>query len=141
MIVKLIATVMLTGFTGAAACGKITETDSVVAGAWTYAGTQETPSPATLNGTVTWRGVSGGDDAFEGTFTVVQQVPGGVLQTISGPGAGEIISDTIADFDLTVSGVERRHIGILRGDSISGDWAVLTAGQSASGKFVLRRNR
>jgi hypothetical protein len=138
MIARLIAAVVLTG---AVACTEPSSQPSVVAGAWTYAGTQVTPSPATLSGTVTWRGVSGGSDAFEGTFSVVQEMPGGILQTISGPGAGEIISDTVADFDLTVSGAARRHIGILRGDSISGSWAVLDAGQSASGTFVLRRNK
>jgi hypothetical protein len=85
--------------------------------------------------------VAGGEQAFEGTYTILQQLPDGSAQTISGPGAGQVLSDSIADFDLTVSGIERRHIGILRGDSISGDWAVLDAGQTASGKFVLRRNR
>ncbi len=125
------------------ACSQTTDTStpSPVAGAWTYAGTQATPAPATLDGTVTWQGVTGADGAFEGTFTLSERLPTGATRTLSGPGAGNLLADTVADFDLTVDGVARRHIGVLRADSIRGSWATLETGQNASGDFVLRRKQ
>ena len=114
-------------------------TASLVSGAWTYAGTQETPAPTTLEGSLNWQGVAGSDGAFEGTFTVLERLPTGATRTLSGPGAGQLIADSVADFDLTFEGVARRHIGVLRADSISGSWATLAAGHTASGQFVLRR--
>lgn len=114
-------------------------TTSLVSGAWTYTGRQETPSPATLEGSLNWKDVAGTPGAFEGTFTVQETLPTGAIRTLNGPGAGQLVADSVADFDLTIDGVGRRHIGVLRADSISGSWAVLDAGHTASGQFVLRR--
>jgi hypothetical protein len=99
------------------------------------------PTPATLSGSLEWKGVSGGAQAFEGTYTLVEQLSSGVNRTLSGSGAGQILNDSIADFDLTVDGADRQHIGILRGDSITGNWAVLDVNQQSSGTFVLRRSK
>lgn len=125
----------------ALACGDAVSPTSVVDGVWVYTGTQDAPSSSDLDGTVTWHGVAGGEQAFEGTFSMVERQQNGALRNLSGPGAGQILSDSIADFDLTVSGVSRRHIGILRGDSITGSWSAVDIGQAATGRFVLRRNQ
>ena len=133
---------MLTAITPLLACGDATGASaSAVAGEWTYAGSQETAPQATLDGSLSWKGVSGGDASFEGTFALVERLQTGATRTLSGPGAGQLIADTVADFDLSIDGGGRRHIGILRGDSISGDWMTLGAGQAASGHFVLRRKQ
>lgn len=123
-------------------CGDATGAGtSAVAGEWTYAGTQETAPQATLDGSISWQGVSGGDAAFEGTFTLFERLQTGAPpRTLSGLGAGQLILDSIADFELSIDDGGRRHFGILRGDSISGDWVAFT-GQVASGHFVLRRKQ
>jgi len=125
-----------------AACGATTGPDvaSAVAGTWTYTGTEEAPDPATLSGTLSLHGVSGADGAFEGTFTILEQAPTGTATPLAGTTAGNVISDSIADFDLIVGTVARRHIGVLRGDSISGSWASMDGGTNESGKFTMRRS-
>ncbi|HVT39049.1 MAG TPA: hypothetical protein VHE78_08385 [Gemmatimonadaceae bacterium] len=109
-------------------------------GSWVYGGTQQTPSSAALDGSVSWRSIASGVGAFEGTFTMIERKTSGEVRTLSGAAAGQLLSDSIADFDLLVQGIARRHIGILRADSISGSWASIEAGSSSTGRFVLRRS-
>lgn len=114
---------------------------SAAAGSWSYSAAQDTPSPATLDGTVSWRDVPDGSGTFEGTYAIVERQPDGTTRSLTGSGAGQVINDTIADFDLTVSGATRRHIGVLRGDSIAGNLATLDQSPAAGGRFVLHRAR
>lgn len=124
----------------ACADGAGIEVPSPVSGAWHYAGAQDSPSSAQLDGSVSWRGVASPDGAFEGTFSIVETPTGAPQHTLAGTSAGQIVADTIADFDIIIApgGADRRHLGVLRGDSIAGMWTEL-GGTGASGRFVLRR--
>jgi hypothetical protein len=111
---------------------------SVMAGTWTYTGTRDTPNPASIDGSGTLAAADGG---FEGTFTITERATSGSVVTLAATVAGRVVADSVADFDLTVQGVARRHVGVLRGDSVSGSWASAGSASNASGRFVLRRVR
>lgn len=119
--------------------GAGTDAASPVSGMWHYSGTQVTPASAQLDGSLSWRGVASPAGGFEGTFLIVEVGASGQQQTLSGASAGQIVADTLADFDMDVSGADRHHLGVLRGDSISGMWTEI-GGSGAGGRFVLRRN-
>ncbi len=106
-------------------------------GSWTYAGAQETPTMLSLAGPVSLVGAGDGGD-FEGTVVLTETAPGGAVRVLSGPASGVVLQDTILDFTVQFTGIARRHVGIARGDSISGTWAD-GAGSVATGSFVLRR--
>jgi hypothetical protein len=120
------------------ACNVGTGPTSAVSGAWHYTGSQATPA-AQLDGSLSWTDVSSTPGTFEGTFTIVETA--GVQQrTLVGASAGQLVADSIVDFDFSVSGgASRHHLGVLRSDSISGQWTEL-GGNGASGQFVLHRN-
>jgi hypothetical protein len=128
---------VLHGGCGVGATG--VEVDSPVAGSWRYEGTQTVPVAVTIRGTVTWSSVPGAPGVFEGNHQLFEEVPDGGVRPLMGTSSGELLSDTIADFDLEIAGARRRHVGALRGDSIAGDW-VQFSGPNASGRFVLRRD-
>jgi len=113
---------------------------SPVSGSWTYMGAQSFPEARALAGLVSWLGVRGGTGGFEGNFQIVEEGPGGVSRSLAGIGSGVLLADTVADFDLEVAGVRRRHIGVLRSDSIKGSWVELPSG-TASGSFLLRKRQ
>jgi hypothetical protein len=126
---------------GAIACGSATTAPnaSSVAGVWTYSGTQDVPVSATLNGQTSWSGVVGGPDSFEGTCSIVEYASSGEGHLLTGTIGGQVLADSIADFDLSLAGSQRRHLGVVRGDSIAGSWSTIGTGTVASGRFVLRR--
>lgn len=125
----------------AVACeGAATGPDTLaVSGVWTYVGTQEIPSAASLDGSVALQGVGDGSGAFEGTFAVDERSATGSIRRVTGTLGGVLLADSIADFDLLFDGAGRRHFGVLRGDSISGAWTAQGAAAAGSGTFVLRR--
>jgi hypothetical protein len=129
-------------FALATACseGTGTEVPSPVSGGWHYVGSQDSPTIAQLDGSLSWRGVAPPDGAFEGTFSIVEIPTGAQQRTLAGTSAGQIVADTIASFDIIVApgGADRHHFGVLRGDSIAGMWTEL-GGSAASGRFVLHR--
>jgi hypothetical protein len=114
------------------------EVESPVAGDWRYDGVQTAPEPHAIRGTLRWFSVRESPRAFEGSHRLFEELPNGAVRPLAGSTSGELLADTIADFDLEIAGVRRRHVGALRGDSIVGDWIQLS-GSSASGRFVLRR--
>jgi hypothetical protein len=109
-----------------------------IGGEWGYHASQRTPAIAAVDGSLTLHGVAG-DGAFEGTFVGDEQTAAGGLRRLDGTAAGRLLNDSIADFDLVLGGVARRHVGIVRGDSISGSWATQGVTPMASGDFVARR--
>lgn len=123
---------------GAVACSAATESEATSAdGTWTYGATQQAPVPATVSGTLSLVGVGGGG-AFEGTLAAVEQTAAGETRPATGTVAGRVVADTVLDFDVVLSGVARRHLGVRRGDSVSGTWTTVS-GSAASGRFGLRR--
>ena len=131
----LISAVLLTACNVGAGTGPA----SAISGVWHYAGSQDSPAIAQLDGSLSWSDVASGPGTFEGTFSIVETASG-VQRTLVGASAGQLVADSIADFDLSVSlGASRHHLGVLRGDSISGQWTEL-GGNGAGGRFVLHRN-
>lgn len=118
-----------------------TESDgpSPAAGNWSYQGIQIFPDSREIQGTAVWFTVPGENGPFEGSYNLVEeQSGGGEMRSLVGVGSGNVFADTIADFELDLAGIRRRHVGILRNDSIVGEWVEIRSG-GASGTFLLRR--
>ena len=124
------------------ACSEVvTQLDGdTAAGSWEYSGTQEIPQSAVLSGSLSLYAVSSSPAAFEGGASLSEVAPNGQLRELHGIAGGSIYSDSIVDFDIVVLGIARRHVGILRGDSIAGSWLSADGG-AAGGKFNMRRSQ
>lgn len=106
-------------------------------GAWDYEATQQVPASTTIAGSMTWAG-AGSAGTFEGAASWLEQLPGGSVHSLAGALSGELMQDSIVDFTVQLGTAARWHVGVLRGDSISGSWAD-GAGSTASGTWVARR--
>lgn len=124
-----------------AACSSTTGTGTPpadVTGSWSYAG-QSDPPGTTWSGTLTIDQQSGRDVA--GTLVVTERDPGGTLVQRTATMSGRVLSATSIDFDVALSGVDRRHLGTIRGDSIVGSWADYSGDAIvASGTFTAARS-
>jgi hypothetical protein len=107
-------------------------------GPWTYEGTQTTPNPATLSGTLWITSQSG--QGFYGTLDVTETDASIGTHQLSGVVTGCVL-DTSVDFDALLESVARRHFGTVTAtataDSITGQWA---EGAMASGTFKSARS-
>lgn len=115
---------------------------ALVLGTWSYAGTQGSPSAAQLNGALTFSGQAGAQ--ISGTLDVIEIGAGGLQRRLAGPVSGRTVDSTTVDFDLLLGTVSRRHVGQVRGDSITGTWLETPVGggaPSASGTFRASRAR
>ena len=113
-----------------------------VVGTWSYVATQGSPSAAQLNGSLAFSGQTGAQ--VSGTLDVVEVGAGGLQRRLSGPVSGRTVDSTTLDFDLLLGDVSRRHVGLVRGDSLSGTWVEtpIDGGlPSASGTFRASRAR
>jgi len=111
-----------------------------VIGSWSYVATQGSPSAAQLNGSLAFSGQTGAQ--ISGTLDVVEIGVGGQQRRLSGPVSGRTVDSTTLDFDLLLGDVSRRHVGEVRGDSLTGTWVEMPlAGglPSASGTFRATR--
>ncbi|MCC7053134.1 MAG: hypothetical protein IT355_07680 [Gemmatimonadaceae bacterium] len=126
-----------------AGCGGVTEPGTAgvpVTGAWRYTARQSAPAVADLAGTLQFSTQRGAGIA--GALDVVETDARGVQRRIAGPLAGRTVDSTTVDFDLSVSGATRRHVGMVRGDSLTGTWFEQSSdggAPTASGSFRAAR--
>jgi hypothetical protein len=129
----------------AAACFRPTDPGKLgvpVVGSWNYVATQASPSAAQLNGSLAFSGQGGSQ--ISGTLDVIEIGAGGLRRRLAGPVSGRTVDSTTLDFDLLLGDVARRHVGQVRGDSLTGTWVEtpLDGGlPSASGTFRASRLR
>ncbi|MGH9260722.1 MAG: hypothetical protein ACRD08_12625, partial [Acidimicrobiales bacterium] len=98
--------------------------------------TQTSPS-ATLTGTLGIARQTGCD--FDGTLDVVE-TDGAGSRPRSGPVSGRVLDSVTVDFDAFLEAVARRHVGMVRSDSVQGTWVRLDpGGPPAAGAFAGRR--
>jgi hypothetical protein len=113
-----------------------------VVGTWSYSATQGSPTAAQLNGALAFSDQTGAQ--ISGTLDVIETGAGGAQRRIAGPVAGRTVDSTTVDFDMLLGTVSRRHVGQVRGDSISGTWIETPVDggiPSASGTFRASRAR
>lgn len=109
----------------------------VLTGTWGYAGTQVVPS-AQLAGTLVVSSQAG--HTFTGSFAATESGPGIPTNALSGTVQGRALDSVTLDFSVVVNGVVRRHVGLVHGDSLTGNWAVeIDPATSAAGTFRMRR--
>lgn len=113
-----------------------------VVGSWSYVATQGSPSAAQLNGSLAFSGQTGAQ--ISGTIDAIEVGAGGQQRRLTGPIAGRTVDSTTLDFDLLLGDVSRRHVGQVRGDSLTGTWVETPVDgglPSASGTFRSLRTR
>ena len=122
------------------ACTSSTDTGPppvVLTGSWGYAGTQTVPS-ATLAGTLVVSSQAG--HTFSGSFAATESGPGTATNALNGTVQGRALDSITLDFNISVNGEIRRHVGLIHGDSLTGNWEVENIpGSSAAGTFRMRR--
>ncbi len=127
------AAVMAAGTVGCALPGEPAGVGADVRGAWEFTGTQAAPS-ATLEGQLTISAQDG--DLIAGTAGWDERDAVGVVRPAAGPISGRVIGDSDVDFDVTIGGVTRRHVGRLLADTMSGNWVQVSDGRSGSFRAV-----
>ena len=113
-----------------------------VVGSWSYVATQGAPAAAQINGSLAFSGQTGAQ--ISGTLDAIEVGAGGQQRRLTGPVSGRTVDSTTLDFDLLLGDVSRRHVGQVRGDSLTGTWVEtpLDGGlPSASGTFRASRSR
>lgn len=110
-------------------------------GDWKYTGVQTGPVPETLAGTLTISLESG--TSFQGHLHLdaTNELTGQITTTdggVSGAESGSNVIDFDANFDI-----DRRHVGQILGDTISGSWIGTSPadGTTYSGTFRAERER
>lgn len=99
-------------------------------GTWAYTGTQLSPT-STLGGTLTL--ASTGSCTLSGTLSLTI-TPGG---TAGWSTTAHFLNDSVIElFADSAGGVQRYHLGVVRADSIMGDWNETTAAANGSFKAV-----
>ena len=78
-----------------------------------------------------------------GSLEARESFPTGEVRTASGMVAGQVVRDSILEFDVILGADRRRrHVGVLSGDSVVGSWFEATDVRViASGTFQARRTR
>jgi hypothetical protein len=111
-----------------------------IVGSWTYSANQATPAAAGLQGVLSFSAQSGAN--VSGSMDVLETDASGLQRRLAGPLSGKTIDSTTLDVEVTIADVSRRHVGLIRGDSITGNWIELPINGgaiSASGTFRAKR--
>ena len=124
------------------ACGSETpagDDSTIVIGTWSYDARQATPA-IELTGQLRIERQSNG--RIEGELNAQEKDAQGMMRTRVGVVSGRVLADGALDFDVLLQGTAtaRRHVGRVRGDSITGTWAETTLGAPLSGPFSARRS-
>lgn len=113
--------------------------DAPIGGSWHYEAVQTVPaSPATTySGTLDVPDV--GDGMFTGTLSGTTTVTGGATTPFGGAVTGTSVDEHTVDFDAFLSGptTGRRHVGVITGDSLVGNW--VESGGALQGTFRASR--
>ena len=125
---------------GALACASSTgpggPTVSVV-GTWNYVADQQAPA-ARISGTLVITSQSG--ESFQGSMDVVENDSTGPSNVhLSGVVSGQTVDSNHVDFDAFLHPTGRRHLGIVAGDSMTGDWVEPNGANPYSGSFRAAR--
>lgn len=120
------------------ACVSPTTAPDLVNEHWRYAGSQRVPSPLQLDGAL--RITSRTGERFEGSLDVRRTDALGQAERVIGLVNGRSTGTTL-DFEATLDGAVIRHVGRVRGDSITGTWLDDGSGGAAvvTGAFTLVR--
>jgi hypothetical protein len=112
-----------------------------VVGNWSYVGQQVSPGIASLAGALAFTEQTGA--RFGGTIDFVESDGRGLQRRLAGPFAGRTADSTTVDFEIALGGASRRHVGRVKGDSLTGTWVESSAGglPTASGTFRSARTR
>lgn len=130
---------------GLGACSASTEPGRPgvpIVGAWRFSGRQLAPADGELTGTLSVASQAGATIA--GSLNVVETDGRGGQRRTAGAFAGRTIDSTTVDFDVSLSGATRRHVGRVVRDSMTGTWieqSALGGAPTASGSFVAVRVR
>jgi hypothetical protein len=106
-------------------------------GQWTYTATQTSVPTASLSGTLAISTQSG--NAFGGVLDVIEMDAQGQSHHLNGLVSGQLVDTAAVDFDAFFDVTGRRHLGVVRGDSIHGTWVEQDVGGTSSGAFAGRR--
>ena len=112
-----------------------------VLGAWSYAGQQVAPGSASLTGSISFATQSGAQ--ISGSMDLIETDARGQQRRVAGPFSGRTVDSTTLDFEVIIGAVSRRHVGKVKGDSLTGSW-VESSGDgvpTASGTFRSARGR
>lgn len=126
---------MLLMLTGCDAGTGIDHDATDVRGTWSFIAEQATP-PLDFQGELFITEQRGAD--FSGRLEVQEKDAQGTIRNRVGVVSGRVIADDAVDFDAFIDAEPRRHVGRIRADSISGNWAT-TLQLPLTGKFVARR--
>lgn len=122
------------------ACGSTTAGDDTgvnIQGTWTFAGTQVSPA-VEITGELRIERQDGA--TLSGELETRERAVDGTIRNRVGSLSGRILENTV-DFDVFVDAQPRRHVGRVRGDSITGTWAQTTGGGPITGAFTAQRVR
>jgi hypothetical protein len=136
--VLLLAVPALGACTGSTDLGKA---GVPVIGSWSYSAQQVSPAPATLSGSLSVSDQTGAQ--ISGALDVVEVDTRGQQRRLAGPFAGLTVDSTTLDFEVVLGAVSRRHVGRVKGDSLTGTWVESTGdgAPTASGTFRSARGR
>jgi hypothetical protein len=112
-----------------------------VVGGWSYAGQQVAPGSASLTGAISFSTQSG--SKISGSVDFVEIDSRGQQRRVAGPFSGRTVDSTTLDFEVVLGALSRRHVGRVKGDSLTGTW-VESSGDgipTASGTFRSARGR
>ncbi len=114
--------------------GATTPNAREVVGVWEFTATQSAPA-TTLTGELVISGQSSG--LFTGIANWDERDGLGAVVSSGGPLMGRVLTESDVDFDVTIAGIERRHVGRLVADTITGTWAQASNGRSGQFRAVL----
>jgi hypothetical protein len=106
-----------------------------VVGTWSLTATQISP-PLEITGEVLIEHQDG--SSVTGEVATLEEAADGTVSPHSGSLAGRVLGDVV-DFDVFIDLEPRRHVGLVRGDSITGSWAQSTGGVPLTGAFILQK--
>ena len=109
---------------------------AIVRGEWAFTGTQAAPQ-ATITGYLTIQTQNG--DLITGTAGWDERDGFGVIRSTGGAVSGRVIGEQDVDFDITLEGIARRHVGRIRADTIDGSWVQFGDGRTGSFRAVRAR--
>lgn len=119
------------------ACTTQSTAPLAVAEEWQYVGSQRVPNTLQLDGLLTITRRSG--ERVEGSLNLRRTDAAGQVEQVTGLVSGRRTSTTL-EFEANLEGAVVRHIGRVRGDTISGTWLDDDGGAAVvSGAFVLMR--
>ncbi len=104
-----------------------------IRGSWRLVGTQRAPSAA-MEGLLVVEAQEG--DLISGRASWEERDAMGIVRQEGGALSGRVVGSQDVDFDVSASGVTRRHVGRLRADTIEGSWIQISDGRTGTFRAV-----